>query len=249
MERARKTRWLGCAAAALCLAIAAGCGRAGDDAREARERHMRRASAAKRAQDIDGAMEWCRKALRKNPDLALAHSELATMYDGYLEDYEMAIYHYRRYLELRPGAENADAVEDLIRHCRISIAAQVAESPLEWRRDFAARTDRIRELEREVAARKSAGAEAGAAPAAAAPAAAAQREARPPRAQAAAPAAAPAALEGRTHVVQAGETLGTISSRYYGTPAKWAKIYEANKDRMGGPNSLRVGTTLSIPKD
>lgn len=64
-----------------------------------------------------------------------------------------------------------------------------------------------------------------------------------------APAAAPAALEGRTHVVQAGETLGTISSRYYGTPAKWAKIYEANKDRMGGPNSLRVGTTLSIPKD
>ena len=145
-------RWLRISMGAwLCLACVSGCGRAPDEAREARDRYLRRATAAKERQDIDGAIEWCQKALDRNSNLALAHREMGLMLDNYREDYEMALYHYRRYLELRPDSPNRESVEELIRHCRVSIAAQVAESPVEWRRDLAARNDRIRNLEREVA--------------------------------------------------------------------------------------------------
>ena len=71
-----------------------------------------------------------------------------------------------------------------------------------------------------------------------------------PRAAAApAPATAPAAAAAtRVHVVQPGETLGTISLRYYGTPAKWKTIYEANRARVPDPNNVGVGVRLDVPE-
>lgn len=60
-------------------------------------------------------------------------------------------------------------------------------------------------------------------------------------------AAAPAVPAGQVHVVQPGETLGTIASRYYGTPSKWTILFDANRDRIAGANNVRVGTRLEIP--
>ena len=237
----------GALAALLILAAAAGCRRASDDQREARNRHMRRALAAKDAQDIDGAIEWCERALERKPDLALAHRELALMLDGFREDYVAAIYHYQRYLDLRPDTPNREAVEELIRHARMNFAAQIGATPDEWQRDLQVRNDRIRALETELALWRSGeiqAAAASASPPAASPAVPAARVQAPaPGASEAPPPAA------RTHVVSAGETLGTISSRYYGSPAKWNRIFEANRDRIQNPNNVRVGTTLVIPAD
>ncbi|NCC92698.1 MAG: LysM peptidoglycan-binding domain-containing protein, partial [Opitutae bacterium] len=73
-----------------------------------------------------------------------------------------------------------------------------------------------------------------------------------PSARASAPAPSAAAAPPpavRTHVVSAGETLGTISSRYYGSPAQWNRIFDANRDRIQNPNNVRVGTALVIPAD
>ncbi len=239
MNRALMRWWKGAAAILLCAAVLAGCGRgengARQDARDARNRQLRRALAAKQVQDIDGAIEWCLKALERRPNLALAHRELALMYDNYIEDYELAIYHYRRYLDLRPDSEQREAVEDLIRHCRVSIAKGIADSPAEWRRDLEARNNRIRNLETEVAALRAA---------AGSPASTPPASARPAASPTVTPVAAPAA---RTHVVQAGETLGTIAQRYYGSPAHWNRIFEANRDVIRNPNNLRIGTTLTIP--
>ncbi|HPJ57974.1 MAG TPA: LysM peptidoglycan-binding domain-containing protein [Kiritimatiellia bacterium] len=237
----------GALAALLILAAAAGCRRASDDQREARNRHMRRALAAKDAQDIDGAIEWCERALERKPDLALAHRELALMLDGFREDYVAAIYHYQRYLDLRPDTPNREAVEELIRHARMNFAAQIGATPDEWQRDLQVRNDRIRALETELALWRSGeiqAAAASASPPAASPAVPAARVQAPaPGASEAPPPAA------RTHVVSAGETLGTISSRYYGSPAKWNRIFEANRDRIQNPNNVRVGTALVIPAD
>lgn len=56
-------------------------------------------------------------------------------------------------------------------------------------------------------------------------------------------AAAPAAP--RTHVVAAGDTLAKISQTYYGTPARWSEIREAN--HLRDEKSLIIGHTLVIP--
>lgn len=247
MRRVLDVARMGSLAALLILAAAAGCQRATDDQREARNRHMRRALAAKDAQDIDGAIEWCERALERKPGLALAHRELALMLDGFREDYVAAIYHYQRYLDLRPDTPNREAVEELIRHCRMNFAAQIGATPEEWQRDLQVRNDRIRALETELALWRSGDIQAAAgsaSPSAAPPAAPAARVPAPaPSASEAPPPAA------RTHVVSAGETLGTISSRYYGSPAKWNRIFEANRDRIQNPNNVRVGTALVIPAD
>lgn len=244
MEKA--WRWSRILAACACggLVVLAGCGRPPAETREARNRHLRRAYAAREAQDIDGAIRWCQKALERTPDLALAHREAAIMLDQYREDYAAALYHYRRYLELRPDTPQREAVEDLIRRCRISLAAQVAGSPAEWQRELQARNDRIRELERELAQWRETGG--GGVPEAAAD------PKRKRKAEAAVrlpgPASAAPAPE-QVHVVQAGENLATISLRYYGTRGKWKTLFDANRDRLSDANNLRVGTTLTIPRE
>jgi nucleoid-associated protein YgaU len=48
------------------------------------------------------------------------------------------------------------------------------------------------------------------------------------------------------HVVS-GDTLSRIASKFYGDPAKWDAIFQANKDRMRTANDLREGQTLVIP--
>ncbi len=51
-----------------------------------------------------------------------------------------------------------------------------------------------------------------------------------------------------THTVARGETLSSISKKYYGTPAKWRVIQEANRDVVPDPKLLRPGMKLKIPK-
>lgn len=216
---------IACALALLGAALLSGCAPAGD---EPRSRHFRRALAAKEAQDIDGAIALCEEALARHPRLARAHRELGVMLDNYRQDYAAALYHYRRYLELRPDTPERADIEELIRHCRASFAAEMQESSGELKRVLQARDERIRRLELEVAALR-----AGPAPAA----------------TSGGPASAPpaAAAVAQVHVVQTGESLGAISTRYYGTPAKWKTIFNANRDRVPDANNVRVGTRLDIP--
>lgn len=70
------------------------------------------------------------------------------------------------------------------------------------------------------------------------PAAAAQQET---------PAEARAAAQASTHIVQTGETLGSIAERRLGSAARWRDIFDANRDRLTDPNRIRVGMELVIP--
>lgn len=63
----------------------------------------------------------------------------------------------------------------------------------------------------------------------------------------AAPPTDPAPGAVRMHVVQRGETLWTISKRYYGNGREWRKIYAANRNRIKNPSDVPVGIKLIIP--
>ena len=49
------------------------------------------------------------------------------------------------------------------------------------------------------------------------------------------------------HIVQQGQTLSDIAYDRYGSAAKWRIIYNANRDVVKNPNSVRPGTKLIIP--
>jgi nucleoid-associated protein YgaU len=49
------------------------------------------------------------------------------------------------------------------------------------------------------------------------------------------------------HIVRKTETLSDVARQYYGSPAKWQKIYNANRNVVTNPNALRPGTKLILP--
>jgi nucleoid-associated protein YgaU len=51
----------------------------------------------------------------------------------------------------------------------------------------------------------------------------------------------------RTHTIAPGETLSSISLRYYGTTARWSEILSANRDVLVDEHSFAAGRTLRIP--
>jgi len=57
----------------------------------------------------------------------------------------------------------------------------------------------------------------------------------------------PETPEFQTYTVKKGETLWSISRKFYGTGKKWRSIYEANKNVIANPSKVRAGITLKIP--
>jgi nucleoid-associated protein YgaU len=51
----------------------------------------------------------------------------------------------------------------------------------------------------------------------------------------------------QTHVVVAGDTLSKIAQKYYGDPALYTQIFDANRDVLHDPNKIFPGQKLRIP--
>jgi LysM repeat protein len=58
---------------------------------------------------------------------------------------------------------------------------------------------------------------------------------------------APAAAQARKHTVGPGDTLSSISQRYYGTRTRVKDIQSANRDVLKGGDRLTLGMELRIP--
>jgi LysM repeat protein len=49
------------------------------------------------------------------------------------------------------------------------------------------------------------------------------------------------------YTVQPGDTLALIAKRFLRNQARWPEIFEANRDQLTNPNTIRVGQQLRIP--
>lgn len=49
------------------------------------------------------------------------------------------------------------------------------------------------------------------------------------------------------HEVKPGDTLGKIAKQYYGKPAEYMHIFNANTDQLKNPDLIKVGQILTIP--
>jgi len=121
-------RKISCLGLALTLGLAAGgCLPSGTSTQdEQREPHFLTGKSRVNSMDYAGAVEAFEKAVEVNPRSASAHFELGLLYENNEQDYAAAIYHFNRFLQLRPGSEYADIVQQRIMACKQELARSVS---------------------------------------------------------------------------------------------------------------------------
>ena len=221
------------------------------DAHELKHPMMKKAMELEKADDRAGAIRLYGTVVREKPGLARAHLSLALLLDNPQGDYWQAVYHYQRYLELRPETEKREMICRRISGAKTALgsgasaantmarlAAQGKEmTDLQTRvNNLDAQLRRSQEINEHLRAQVTA----LQAEQSRASASAAIQRLTPPAA-----AMQPAI---RTYRVAQGDALSKIAAKVYGDPKRWTDIYEANRALLRTPQDMRLGQLLVIPE-
>ncbi len=138
----------GCLAAGGCLPSSS------NPLEEQREPHFLTGKSRVNSLDYEGAVEAFEKSLEVNPRSASAHFELGLLYENNEQDFAAAIYHFDRFLKLRPTSEYAEIVKQRIIACKQELAKSVSLGPLSqsMQRDLERLTDENRDLKQKLEA-------------------------------------------------------------------------------------------------
>ena len=112
----------------LLTAVLAGCGKPGIAETERRERDSslyREAIAAEQSGNINEAIRLYSQVLIDEPRSFSVHFQLATLLQDSAEDYVGALYHYNRYLALRPESEKSSLAQERIQASEQKLAPQI----------------------------------------------------------------------------------------------------------------------------
>ena len=207
------------------------------------------------AMNFAGAIEAFELALEKNPQSGAAHFELGWLYAEKESDSAAAIYHYQKYLKLRPTASNAETIKEHIFRLKQELAKGVLPVPAsnEMQRQIEQLADDNRKLNEELTRLKSgATTSSGAVNRSVGNPLTSRTNAPSQNVQSriisqtpstdSARQVAPSAATQRQHRVQAGDTPASIARRYN---VKLESLLTANPSL--NPRRLQVGQSLAIP--
>lgn len=217
------------------------------DDREREHPMMKQAMERERAGDEKGAIEVYKTLIARTPDMARPHLAAAFLLDKPGRDPATAVYHYQRYLELRPDTEKHDMIDARIRQAKIQMISGVFPSVSNLAQRLLAvesenallrikATNLTTQLEYQKAIVEKLRTQAAALEAA--ERYAVERMAAP---------AAGMQPTLRTIRVEAGDSLIKIATRAYGDPSRWRTILEANGNVLRDKDDLRTGQTLVLP--
>jgi LysM repeat protein len=162
---------------------------------------------------------------------AEVHYKLALLYDDKLNDPVSALHHFKRYLALSPNGPHANEVKKSIKHDEIAALTALSGDSVIPRSEAAQLRNENLNLRKELEAR-----------------AGSLRSARDKsQANDASSKKTAAKKADRTYVVQSGDTLFSISRKFYKSSKHWKEILEANRKNIRDPKKLTVGETLVIP--
>jgi len=173
--------------------------------------------------DFERSVNLYEAALDDSPRGAEVHYKLALLYDDKLNDPVSALHHFKRYLALNPNGSHAKDVKDSIKRDEIAALTALSGDSVITRAEAARlRNENLtlhKQLEERPAPRTI------------------ENDARK----------AGSKKAGQTYVVRSGDTLFSISRKFYKSPKRWKAILEANKKDIHDPKDLTAGQTLVIP--
>ena len=182
--------------------------------------------------DFDRAINLYEAALDDSPRCAEIHYKLALLYDDKMNDPLNALHHFKRYLVLSPNGSHASDVKNSVKRDEIAVVTSLSGDSVVTRAEAARLRNENLNLHKELEARS-----------ATPPIASGKAQAR----DASSKKTASRKSEGRTYVVRSGDTLVSISRKFYKSSARWKGILDANKESIRDPKKLTVGQTLVIP--
>lgn len=207
------------------------------------ERTLVKADKTLAEQDYPAAVLLYEAALDGTPKTAEIHYKLGLIYDEKLAQTIGALHHFQRYLELTPQGEHAKEARGFIKEDQIRLSAELGSgasiSQEEAKRlkndNFALRKKNL-QLQSELEAASKARA--------AALKAMGGKGSAPKEEQVQKP-----LVPGvRTYTVGSGDTLASISRKFYNNnSARWKDIQDANFNAMEGTAKLKPGMVLMIP--
>src|SRR5437016_11746009 len=181
--------------------------------------------------DFQRAINLYEAALDDSPRCAEIHYKLALLYDDKLNDPVSALHHFKRYIALSPNGPHAKEVTNSIKHDEIAALTALSGDSVIPRSEAVQLRNENLNLRKELEARPG------------------SLRSAPEKSQASDASSKKTAAKkaDRTYVDRSGDTLFSISRKFYKSPKRWQRILEANKTSIRDPQKLTVGQTLVIP--
>ena len=179
-------------------------------------------------------------ALDGSTQSADIHYQLALLYDDKMNDPLHALHHFKRYLTLAPTGSHAVDAKKFMKRDEMALLTTLSGDSVVPRAQFTRlKNDNLRlsqQIEERRVAERNAATASG------------KTESKTERIEKKESASTKTSnLERRSYVVQPGDTLASISRKFYKTSARWKDIQEANARSIDNPTKLKVGQSLSIP--
>ena len=164
-------------------------------------------------------------ALDDSPRAADIHYRLALLYDDKMHEPLNALHHFKRYLTLSPSGPHAGEVKNFMKKDELELGTTLSGDSVVSRAEAARLKNENLTLRKELEEQRA-------------------------RAQAPADIRTASKKSGRTprtYVVREGDTLASISRKFYKSSGRWKQIRDANKGVVDDPGKLKAGMTLTIP--
>jgi tetratricopeptide (TPR) repeat protein len=174
-------------------------------------------------------------ALDGSAHSADVHYELALIYDDKMNDPLNALHHFKRFLALDPASKRAQEVKEFMKRDELTLLTNLTGDSMVPRSELVRLNNENLNLRKQIGEHWAENKAANAA------------EKSVARAKGAPNEKIKEAGKTRRYTVRQGDTLASISRRFYKSSARWQKILEANTDTLTKPGDLKPGQTLTIP--
>jgi tetratricopeptide (TPR) repeat protein len=161
------------------------------------------------------------------------HYRLALLYDDKMHDPLHALHHFKRYLTLAPSGPHANEVKNFMKKDELELGTSLSGDSVVSRAEAARLKNENLALRKEVEDQRAR--------------LHASTEKTPPGKSPDGKTETASTKKSRTYVVREGDTLASISRKFYKSSGRWKKIRDANRSVVDDPGKLKAGQTLTIP--
>ena len=162
---------------------------------------------------------------------AEVHYRLALLYDDKMNDPLHALHHFKRYLMIAPDGAHAKEVKDFMQRDELALLTNLSGDTVVPRKEAARLRNENLSLQKQLEDARVL-----------AHGGAVESKKSPEKSS-----TAKKSGRNRNYVVKKGDTLASISRKFYKTSGRWKRIRDANAGKIDDPENLKIGETLTIP--